>query len=99
MEGRDVYHVASMARRRKPNFFTDVTSAMLRLSHRVPLIGLIAAIACGWGWWRLRDEGALPWRVLAISLAVAGVILALIAVIGFLRNLFPESGSSARGRR
>ena len=88
-----------MARRSKSSFLSDFTGATLRLSHRVPLIGLIAAGACAVGWWRLRLEDALGWRILAISLAVLGMLFGLIAVVGFLRNLFPENDSGSRRRR
>lgn len=88
-----------MARRKQSNFFSDLAGATLRLSHRVPLIGLIAAAGCALGWWRLRLEEELYWRALAITLAVLGILFGLIAVVGFLRNLFPEAGPGSRRRR
>ncbi|MEO6435547.1 MAG: hypothetical protein ABIP55_07265, partial [Tepidisphaeraceae bacterium] len=59
--------------RRKQNFFAEVGGAMLRLSHRVPLIGAILAVAGGVGWWDFRAHGDSPGaRGLSIACAVIG---------------------------
>ena len=77
----------------KQPFLIEVGGALLRLSHRVPFVGVGVAIACGAGWWYLRKSNAVfgfaP--ILAIILAVIGGFFLLLAVIGLLRNLFPES--------
>ena len=84
------------ARRRaagKQPFLIEVGGALLRLSHRVPLIGVAVAIVCGVGWWRLRRSTAILGfaPILAMILAVIGGFFLLLAIIGLLRNLFPES--------
>jgi hypothetical protein len=91
-----------MARRRhtsaKPPFLIDVGGALLRLSHRVPLIGVGVAVVCGAGWWYLRKSQAIfgiaP--VIAIILAIVGGFFLLLAGIGLLRNLFPERSEKRR---
>jgi hypothetical protein len=76
----------------KQPFLIEVGGALLRLSHRVPFIGVAVAIACGVGWWILRKSNAVfgfaP--ILAVILAVIGGFFLLLAIIGLLRNLFPE---------
>lgn len=88
-----------MARRRSDSFLADVAGAVLRLSHRVPLIGLALALACGLGWWYFRRHPEVfAAGVWSISCGVAGLFFALIAVVGFLRNLFPEGEGGSRRR-
>jgi len=88
-----------VARRSSQNFFADIAGAMLRLSHRVPLIGLFIAIACGVGWWYFRGHPAIfGARVWSIAFAVLSGFFGLIAVVGLLRNLFPEGGTGGRRR-
>jgi hypothetical protein len=91
-----------MARRRRSSgkqpFLIEVTGALLRLSHRVPFVGVGVAIACGVGWWYLRKSpalwGAAP--ILGMILAVIGGFFLLLAIIGLLRNLFPERSERER---
>jgi len=86
-------------RRRSKNFFAELGDATLRLAHRVPLIGLVLAIGCGAGWWWFRQRPDL-WgsAVGSIALAVLGGLFALVAIIGLLRNLFPENDGTRRRR-
>jgi len=94
-----------MARRRRASgkqpFLVEFGGALLRLSHRVPFIGVAVAIACGVGWWYLRKSTAIfgfaP--MLAIVLAIFGGFFLLLALIGLLRNLFPERGEKRGEKR
>ena len=95
-----------MARRRRRtandrSLFSEVFGSLFRLSHRVPLIGLIVAVVLGAGWWWLRSRPEIGYgsgRVLAIAVGVIAIIFLFLALVGFARNLFPEASEEARGR-
>lgn len=95
-------------RRRSANdqsLASEVFGSLLRLSHRVPVIGLIVAAACAFGWWWMRARPEAAWgggRVLAIVLGIVALAFLFLALVGFARNLFPEAGGgdgSPTGRR
>jgi hypothetical protein len=99
-------YYSSMPRRRRtasdPSLFSEVFGSLLRLSHRVPFIGLIVAIALGvlWWWLRQRPDAAFgSGRVLAIIVGVVAAIFLFLALVGFARNLFPETEESRQRRR
>lgn len=85
-----------------PNVLSEALGALLRLSHRVPLIGVVVALALGAGWWWLR--GNPQWlygtgKILAVALLVLAVLFLFLAAVGLARNLFPESSDARRARR
>ena len=95
-----------MPRRRRTandrSLFSEVFGSLLRLSHRVPIIGLIVAVALGAGWWWLRarpDAAFGSGRILAIVVGVAAVLFLLLALVGFARNMFPEASEEGQERR
>jgi hypothetical protein len=82
-------------------FLLDVCGALVRLSHRVPLVGAGFAAACGVGWWLLRQSDALygTARIAGIALALIGGFFLLLAIVGLLRNLFPDPSEKRRAGR
>ena len=95
-----------MARRRRnpgePSLVSEVFGSLLRLSHRVPVIGLIVALLLGvlWWWLRQRPDAAFgSGRILAIVVAVVAAVFLFLALVGFARNLFPETEESRQRRR
>jgi O-antigen ligase len=92
-------------RRRTANdrsLVSEVFGSLFRLSHRVPLIGLIVAVALGTVWWWLRARPEVAFgsgRILAIVVAVAAAIFLFLALVGFAKNIFPEATEAARQRR
>ena len=95
-----------MARRRRTandrSLFSEVFGSLFRLSHRVPLIGLLVAVVLGAVWWWLRGRGEAVYgggRVLGIVVAVGAGLFLFLALVGFARNLFPEAGEDGRARR
>ena len=92
-------------RRRSANersLFSEVFGTLLRLSHRVPLIGLVVAAGLGAAWWWLRARPDAVYgsgRVLAIIAGVAAILFIFLALVGFARNLFPEAGEDGLPRR
>ena len=95
-----------MPRRRRSvndrSLFSEVFGSLLRLSHRVPLIGLIVAAGLGVAWWWQRERPDAAYGsggVLAIVAAVVAILFAFLALVGFARNLFPEPGEDGSPRR
>ena len=95
-----------MPRRRRTSndrsLFSEVFGSLFRLSHRVPLIGLLVAVALGAGWWWLRqrpDAMLGSGRILAVVVAVAAAIFLFLALVGFAKNIFPEASDEGRERR
>ena len=92
-------------RRRTANdrsLFSEVFGSLLRLSHRVPLIGLIVAVALGVAWWWLRGRPDVAFgsgRILAIVVGVVAIVFLFLALVGFARNLFPDPSDESRQRR
>ena len=86
----------------EPSIFAEVFGSLLRLSHRVPIIGLIVALGLGAAWWWLRqrpDAAFGSGRVLAIVVGCIAIAFLFLALVGFARNLFPEPGEDGRRRR
>jgi hypothetical protein len=82
--------------------FAEVFGSLLRLSHRVPLIGLIVAAGLGVAWWWLRarpDAAYGSGHVLAITAGVVAILFVFLALVGFARNLFAEAGEDGSQRR
>ena len=95
-----------MPRRRRTandrSLFSEVFGSLFRLSHRVPLIGLLVAVLLGAAWWWLRARPGMAYgsgRILAIVVGIAGAIFLFLALVGFARNLFPDASDEARQRR
>ena len=95
-----------MPRRRRTandrSLFAEVLGSLFRLSHRVPLIGLLVAVLLGSAWWWLRGrpDGAYgSGRILAIVAACVAALFLFLALVGFARNLFPEASEESRQRR
>jgi hypothetical protein len=92
-------------RRRSANdrsLFAEVFGSLFRLSHRVPLIGLLVAVLLGAAWWWLRDRPSVAYgsgRILAIGVAGVAALFLFLALVGFARNMFPEAGEDGRQRR
>lgn len=84
------------------SFFAEVFGSLFRLSHRVPLIGLLVAVLLGAAWWWLRgrpDAAYGSGRVLGIVVGVVAALFLFLALVGFARNLFPEASEDGRQRR
>ena len=80
----------------------EVFSSLFRLSHRVPVIGVIVAALLGAAWWWLRgrpDAAFGSGRILAIVVGVAAALFLFLALVGLARNLFPEASEEGRRRR
>jgi fatty acid desaturase len=95
-----------MPRRRRSatdrSLFSEVFGALFRLSHRVPIIGLLVAVLLGAGWWWLRRRPEVGYgsvRILAIVVGVIAIIFLFLALVGFARNLFPDASEEGRQRR
>jgi hypothetical protein len=95
-----------MPRRRRTandrSLFSEVFGSLFRLSHRVPLIGLLVAVVLGAAWWWLRARPEVMFgsgRILAIVIAVAAAIFLFLALVGFAKNVFPEASEDAERRR
>jgi membrane protein YdbS with pleckstrin-like domain len=95
-----------MPRRRRTandrSLVSEVFGSLFRLSHRVPLVGLLVAVALGVGWWWLRTRPEVAFgsgRILAIVVAVAAAIFLFLALVGFAKNIFPEATEAARQQR
>ena len=95
-----------MPRRRRTandrSLFSEVFGSLFRLSHRVPLIGLLVAVALGAAWWWLRARPTAAFgsgRYLAIVVAVAAAIFLFLALVGFAKNVFPDASEERDSRR
>jgi hypothetical protein len=92
-------------RRRSANdrsLFSEVFGSLFRLSHRVPLVGLLVAVLLGAGWWWLRGRPEVMFgsgRILAIVVAAAAAIFLFLALVGFAKNVFPEASEDGQQRR
>src|SRR5688572_23352149 len=92
-------------RRRSANdrsLFSEVFGSLFRLSHRVPLVGLLVAVLLGAAWWWLRARPEVAFgsgRILAIVVAVAAAVFLFLALVGFAKNVFPEASDDGRSRR
>jgi hypothetical protein len=67
---------------------TEAVGSLMRISHRVPLVGVVVAVACGAGWIWLRNDPRVWIQWLALALGVVGGIFLFLAIVGLLRNLF-----------
>ena len=95
-----------MPRRRRTvndrNLFSEVFGSLFRLSHRVPLVGLLVAVLLGAAWWWLRARPDVMYgggRILGIVVAVAAALFLFLALVGFARNVFPEASEDGERRR
>ena len=95
-----------MPRRRQSandrSLFSEVFGSLFRLSHRVPLVGLLVAVLLGAGWWWLRARPEVAFgsgRWLAIVVGVAAAVFLFLALVGFAKNVFPEASEDGRSRR
>ena len=69
----------------------------MRISHRVPLVGVVVAVACGAGWVWLRNDPRAWLQWLGVALAVVGGVFLFLAIVGLLRNLFEPAEHRRRG--
>src|SRR5215207_7118268 len=95
-----------MPRRRRTandrSLFSEVFGSLFRLSHRVPLVGLLVAVLLGAFWWYLRARPTVAFgsgRYLAIVVGIAAAIFLFLALVGLAKNVFPEATDEARQRR
>jgi hypothetical protein len=95
-----------MPRRRRTandrSLFSEVFGSLFRLSHRVPLIGLLVAVVLGAAWWWLRARPDVMFgsgRILAIVVGVVAAIFLFLALVGFAKNVFPEASENGERRR
>ena len=95
-----------MPRRRRTandrSLFSEVFGSLFRLSHRVPLVGLLVAVLLGAAWWWLRGRPEVMFgsgRILAIVIGVVAALFLFLALVGFAKNVFPEAGEDGQRRR
>jgi hypothetical protein len=95
-----------MPRRRRTandrSLFSEVFGSLFRLSHRVPLVGLLVAVLLGAAWWWLRARPGVMFgsgRILAIVVAVVACGFLFLALVGFAKNVFPEATEDGQRRR
>jgi hypothetical protein len=95
-----------MPRRRRTandrSLFSEVFGSLFRLSHRVPLVGLLVAVLLGAAWWWLRGRPEVMFgsgRILAIVVAIAAGFFLFLSLVGFAKNVFPEASEDAERRR